>query len=96
MTSRHRRLAALEGQLHYTLDCDALERLARDVAAEEGVDPAEILADVLALAERTRGMTTEAMAAMLAAEEGITVAQLEAEAIAIARRRDAPFGGMPV
>lgn len=95
MTNRHRRIAALEGQMHHhQLDEAELDRIACEVAAEEGADPAEILADLRDLADRTRGMAPDALAETLAAEAGISVEQLEAEAIAIARRHGPAFGGV--
>jgi hypothetical protein len=80
MTSRHRRLAALEGVMHHHINRDELGRSASAIAAEEGVDADEVVADVLALAQRTAGMSVTTLADYLAAEEGIPVDQVLTEA----------------
>ncbi len=89
------RIRRLERQIASPpLDRDDLERRAHDIAAEFGIDSAELLTSTLDLAERTAGMTVSELARFIAAEEGITVDELEPEAMASAQRDDSPFGGM--
>jgi hypothetical protein len=66
--------------MHHHINRDELERRASAIAAEEGVDADEVVADVLALAQRTAGMSVPEMAAVLAVEEGIPVDQVLTEA----------------